>query len=424
MLHPQRVIPGLADVPRDVRYAIRTLRRSPGFTTVAVLTLALGIGATTAVYSVVDTILLQPLPFADSDRLVRIVENVPSRVPGGPPVQRGVTYQEFLEWRARSRTLADAFAVATAEMNARTHDGVARLWGTRTSTNTFALLGTRAMLGRTLDAGDDANTNVVVLSFDSWRRRFNADRNIVGMTVEFRADFNASLAPELERPRLMTVVGVLPAGFELPSGSTGVYSDFYTPFVIDASKPSPRVTLVGRLRSVPLQVAVDEANMIGNAIRPAQSATAPALTVPRFDVQVLKNQIVQPLRPALRVLLAAVGFVLLIVCANVANLLLARGTARGRELAVRLAIGASRARVARQVLTECVVLAIAGGAFGALFAAAGVTLVKQLASVEAPGIFRLGLGTSIRPRGSELGVDLKMFGIAFGVAAIASLTLG
>ena len=135
-------------VEQDVRYAIRTLRRSPGFAVVAVLTLALGIGATTAIYSVVDTILLQPLPFPDSDRLVRVVENVPPSVPGRPPLQRGMTYQEFLEWRARARTLSDTAAiVAMAQRMVRTSEGTARLWGAMISGNAFTLLGARAHAG-------------------------------------------------------------------------------------------------------------------------------------------------------------------------------------------------------------------------------------------------------------------------------------
>jgi putative ABC transport system permease protein len=141
-------------------------------------------------------------------------------------------------------------------------------------------------------------------------------------------------------------------------------------------------------------------------------------------VLVLKDQIVQSLRPALRVFLAAVLFVLLIVCANVANLLLARGTARQREIAVRFAVGATRWRVVRQVLAECLVLSIAGGAFGALCAAAGITLVKDLATVEAPGIFRFAFTASLLPRVSEIGINLKMFGAAFGIAALTSLVFG
>jgi putative ABC transport system permease protein len=413
------------DVEQDVRYACRTLRRAPGFAIVAVLTLALGIGATTAIYSVVDTILLQPLPFPDSDRLVHLVENVPSPVAGRPPVQRGVTYQEFREWRAHARTLEYAFAVGSSETVARTSDGMSRLWGGRVSANTFTMLGTRAFLGRTLEAADEASPNVIVLSFDTWQRVLHSNRDVVGSTLDCRADFNASYTPELEPPRLMTVVGVLPAGFELPNGSTNSYTDFYTPFVVDASKPSPRVTMIGRLRAgVAPSIALNEANVIGAAIRPPPPANAPPLPGPRFEVQSVKERMIEGLRPAFRVLLVAVAVVLLIVCANVANLLLARGTARQREIAVRFAIGASRGRVVRQILTECLVLAFAGGALGASIGAGGVALVKRLISVDAPGIFRLGFGTAILPRGHEVGVDLRMFAVAFGIASIASLAFG
>ena len=408
------------DVEQDLRYATRTLRRSPGFAIVAVLTLALGIGATTAIYSVVDTILLQPLPFAGADGLVQIAENVPSGVPGRPPFQRAVTYQEFLEWRARSTTLADAFALSTGENVVRTREGMARLWGATLSANTFTVLGAGAQLGRTLVADDAAKPDVVVLSFDTWRRLFDSDPAAVGATIEFRADFNASLTPELVPPRLMTIVGVMPAAFELPSGPM----DYYTPLVVDSSKRSPRVTLFGRLRpGVSLTAALEEANVVGSAIVPAP-ANAPALNVPRFEVRGVKERMVQGLRPALRVLFAAVAAVLLIVCANVANLLLARATTRQREIAVRMAIGASRTRIAQQVLAECVVLAAAGGVLGAAVGAAGVALVKSLTAVDAPGIFRLGFGTSILPRGHEVGVDPKLFAIAFGIAAITSAVCG
>ena len=180
----------------DVRYAIRTLRRSPGFTVVAVVTLALGIGATTTIYSVVDTILLQPLPFAGGNRLVRVVENVPG--PGGRVRQRGITYPDFLEWRARTTTLSDAVAVSGLARIVLTRDGTARLWGGMVSADTFALLGTRAMLGRTLDAGDAANADVAVLGFDTWRRVFHSDAGVVGTTMELRSDWNGSYTPEEE----------------------------------------------------------------------------------------------------------------------------------------------------------------------------------------------------------------------------------
>ena len=299
----------------------------------------------------------------------------------------------------------------------KTPDGAAGLWGAMVSSNAFALLQATAALGRTLGPGDDANPDVVVLSHDTWQRHFHGDPAIVGKALEFRT--GALLAPI--PARFLTVVGVMPADFEFPTGAL----DFFTPIALDPSKRSPGITMIARLApGVSLQAATEEATLMGSAIRPPWPANTPPLTVPRFEAQSLKERAVSSLRPALRVLLAAVVVVLLIVCANVASLLLARGTARRREIAVRLAIGASRGRIVRQILTECVVLAGAGGVLGALLGAAGVTMVKQLATVEAPGIFRLMFGVSILPRGHEVGVDLKVLGIAFAIAAITSLLFG
>ena len=172
-------------IRQDIGYAFRMLRRSPGFATVVVLTLGVGIGATAAIYAVVDRILLQPLPFTDSDRLVRVVENVPRRQAGLRPFQRGVTYPQFLEWRARTTTLADMAAIGPSVALVKTADGSARLWGTSISASAFASLGVRAMLGRILVPADEAEPNVLVLGFDSWRRVFHADPTVVGKTVEF-----------------------------------------------------------------------------------------------------------------------------------------------------------------------------------------------------------------------------------------------
>jgi predicted permease len=265
------------------------------------------------------------------------------------------------------------------------------------------------MIGRTLGPVDEGNTNVVVLGFEAWSRIFHADPDVVGRQLPLSGGTAAPL----------TVVGVLPPRFEFPTGSM----DFYRPF--DPSRPSGQITLIARLRSgIALGAAMDEANVIGTALRPPRPANAPPLPVPRFEVQRLKDEVVKELRPALRVLLATVALVLMIVCANMANLLLARGTARQREMAVRAAIGAGRGRLVRQVLTECLLLAVAGGVVGALIGAAGVALVKDLATIEVPGLFRLMFGTTILPRGHEVAVDVKVFGVAFSIAAVSCLLFG
>jgi predicted permease len=402
----------------DFVYAIRSLARSRGFTIAAILTLSIGIGATTAIYSVVDTILLQPLPFPESDRLVRLIEYAPPFAPGRPIRQRGITHQEFLDWRQRSKTLEHAAAVIDmSQRMVKTPDGAAGLWGAMVTASTFELLPIRPLLGRTILPGDESSPDVVVLSYETWQTHYHGDPAIVGQALEFRT--GALLAPI--PARLLTVVGVLPADFELPTGRL----DFMTPIALDPSKRSPGVTTIARVApGVSMAAATEEATLMGSAIRPPWPENTPPLTGPRFEVQSLKARAVESFRPALRILLAAVVVVLLIVCANVANLLLARGAARQREVAVRLAIGASRGQIVRQILTECAVLAMAGGAIGALLGAAGVTMVKELATVDAPGIFKLMFGANILPRAYEIGVNWKLFVIAFGIAALTSVLFG
>ena len=402
----------LEDLRRDTGYAVRNLRRNPGFAAVAVLTLGVGIGATTAIYSVADSILLQPLPFANSDRLVRIVENFMGRIGSGfsgRVFQRGVTYQEFAEWRSRTQTLSDVIAFSGAPILVRTDEGIRQLHGGSTSANTFTLLDIETVLGRALVAADESNPDVIVLGFGTWRRVFQSDAGIVGKRLQLQGN----------QKRLLTVVGVLPDGFEFPTRSL----DFYIP--IDPSRRYSNLTLIGLMRpGVTLQAARDEANALGTSIRPPPEADRAPLTIARFDVKGVKDEVVKELQPALRVLVSAVVVVLMIVCANVANLLLARGTARQREISVRFALGASRGRVLRQVLTECLVLAIAGGALGALFGTAGVSLVRELTTIDVPGIFQQMFGTTILPRGHEVGVNLKVFAIAFAIAGLASVLFG
>jgi putative ABC transport system permease protein len=402
---------------RDFLYAVRSLSRSPGFSIAAILTLAIGIGAATAIYSVVDTILLQPLPFPGGDRLVRLQEWAPLP-PGRPPFRRSITYAEYLDWRAQAKTLADsATIIPMSQRTVKTSDGAAGMWGAAVSGNAFAMLNAHAMLGRVITPDDAANPDVVVLSYDIWRLHFHSDPGILGRVIDVRAGALMASIP----PRMLTVIGVLPQDFESPAGPF----DFFTAFVADPAKQSPRVTMIARLAdAVSLQSATDEAMLLGSAIREPWPEASQKPSGARFEMLNLKEEAVAPLRPALRVLLGTVAVLLLIVCANVANLLLARGTARQREIAVRLSIGASRPQIVRQILIESVVLAFVGGVLGAALGAAGVTLVKQLATVDAPGIFRLMFGTTILPRGHEIAVNWRLLAVAFGVSAMACAIFG
>jgi putative ABC transport system permease protein len=411
----------LGDAARDAGYARRALARHRGFTAVAVFTLSIGIGATTAICTLANAILLAPLPLVDGDRLVRIVEN---DRPRGVP---GLTYREYDEWQARTTTLTGvATSTSHPQVVVRTPTGVVRMTGGMVSPNYFEVLGTRAMLGRTLASGDARTPDVVVLGYYAWRRLFDSNPRVLGSIVEFRSGDLTG--------RSMTVIGVMPEHWE----TIGAPVDCYAPIVAAADPGAIGVgSLVGRLRDgVSLAAAAQEANAIGTAVRPPRPATAPPLRGARFEARRMSDGILDPppgrlggpglASPAvtLRIFVAAVGIVLLIVCANVANLLMVRGTARRRELATRLALGAGRGRLLRLILAECLVLAGAGGILGAAIAAIGLALIKRLMTIDSQGVFRILFGEGVLPRASEVGLDLRLAAMACLVTAIATVAFG
>jgi putative ABC transport system permease protein len=415
----------LNDLRGDVPYALRGLMRSPGFTAAAVITLGLGIGAATAVFSVVNTVLLEPLPYKDADQLVRIVERAAPANPSAPLLRRtGLSGAEFTAWRKESKTLSEmAFSITPPITLMPTAAGSARLTGGLVSPHLFAMLGASARLGRTLDAADEAaGSNVVVISTGAWQRYFQGDPGILGRTITLK-----TLGPEagfLDGTPL-TVVGVMPASFDFPLPNM----DYWAPITNGSTPQRLGGSVIARVQEgVSIAAATDEANAIGEGVRPKPTSGPLSRPLPpgerRFVIEAVKEQLVAASRPALRVIAIAVGAVLLIVCANVASLLLVRGTSRQREIAVRLAIGASRGRILRQFITESLMLALIGGALGAVLAVGGVYLLRDFASTHAQGVFQLSLGASMVPRLHEIGVDGRLLGLAMGLAVITALLAG
>jgi predicted permease len=394
---------------QDATYAVRMVRRSPGFAGVTVLTLALGIGANTAIFSVVNAVLLRPLPYPESDRIVRLFENVmpPGGAGGAPRRMAALTVSELETFRSHSKTVT-GFGVSIPTIRTFTGGGeVARLVGTRLTPSIFSMLPASPALGRPFrpeEAVAGADT-VVILSHSTWQRYFGGNDTVIGQAAVFDG-----------KPH--TIVGVMPAGFAFPDPET----EFWMPFVA-ATSDTRRIGVTARLQpSVTMAAAADEMARIIPQLRNETEGGAPLPSgVPRFEVARLLDLTVAPVRPALLLLAAAVGFVLVIACLNVANLLLARSADRQREMAVRLAVGARRSRLIRQTLTESLLLAVAGGLAGVGLAFGGVRLLRTFGA----SLPRRDLGpASSLPRLAEIEIDGSVLLFTLLVSVLTGVLFG
>jgi predicted permease len=399
------------DLMQDVRYALRSFGNTPGYTGVVVVTLALGIGANTSIFSVVNSVLLRPLPFAEADRLVRIVENVPAEQTfSGRPMRRPSMYiYEFVDWRARTQTLSHLAVHIASSMTLSGRGEAVRLTGARVSPELFSMFGAQAQLGRVFVADEEqGGDTVVILSDGTWRRRFAADPDIVGSRLTLDGES-------------YTVVGVMGSTVEFPTFD----GEFWTPFV-PSDNEGAVMPVMGRLADgATLDAASAEINTFGLSARGLPPSTGAPLGPTRFEVVRVKDEMVAPVRDGLLVLAAAAGFVLLIACVNVASLVLARSASRRREIAIRCAIGAGRSRVIRQVLTESTVLAVAGGIVGLCLAFGGVRLVQTLTTVDGPEWFlRSVMSVQRLPRVGQVEIDLSVLTFAFGTCVVTGLFFG
>jgi predicted permease len=391
-----RSLPILENIWRDLRYAWRSLRKTPGLTIIALLVIALGIGVTTAVFSIVNTVLLQPLPYADPQSLMRLAQFSPQRT------TEVASVPEFNLWRQQTAVLREVagYDLGGAGLNLTGGDHPMQVQGVHVTHDYFTLFGAPVILGRTFTTEEDSphGGNVVVLSYGLWKQRFGGDAHIVGRTIQID-----------NTPYL--VVGVIGRNFV-----TDAPTDLWIPYQFDpnskemahyfrvAARLQPGVTI--EQANAQLKLASDQIRReIPNSIPPKN----------RYGVVPLKESMVGDTRTPLLILLSAVGLVLLIACANVANLLLAKASGRRREFATRVALGADRWHVVRQLLTESLLLSLSGGMLGL---ALGYISIRLLLSVNVGGLPRVG------EDGAAVAMDARVLLFTLGVSVLTGILFG
>jgi putative ABC transport system permease protein len=383
---------------QDLRYSLRRLAKSPAFTAIVVLTLALGIGANTAIFSAVNAVLLRPLPYNEPHRLVTIEHLYPSL----DGLEAPVSVPGFLDYERKGRSF-ESMAVQTSWQANLTGVGEpVRMQGQRVTGRLFATLQVPALLGRTLQPGEDSpgRERVAVLSYDAWQRIFGADQGIVGRSLALNGES-------------YEVVGVMPSGFrDFFNRNAEIWAPlvFQADQMTDENRTHEFLNLTARMKT---GVSVEQAQGEMRTLAEQLKRDYPDSYPPSWSLLVtgLSLQATGDVRPALLVLLGAVGFVLLIACANVANLLLARAAARSKEIAVRTALGATRERLLKQLLTESVLVSLAGGAVGLLLAYLGV---RALVAMDIGNL----------PRADEIGVDGTVMVFTLIVSLLAGVLFG
>jgi putative ABC transport system permease protein len=371
-----RQVNWIEDFLQDVRYGLRMLVKNPGFTAVAVVTLALGIGANTAVFSLLDTILLRPLPYRNPEQLVVVSETVPQM---GSDTEIGVAAGEYLDYRDHSRSFVQTAAYEAAGFNLTGEGTPLRVNAAAATASVFSLLGVPPRLGRTFTADEErsGSSPVAVLSFPLWQDHYGADRGILGKTIKLD-----------EKPYL--VVGVMPPSFKFPSDGAPLSErvDLWVPEIFTPDRVQDRlrefgVGFIGRLKpGVSEQQAQADVTSVAAGFMEQYQYSGTVRVVPH--VHRLAAHAVEKARPLVMLLMAAVACVLLIACANVANLLLARGSYRSHEMAIRSAVGAARPRLLRQCLVESLLLALCGASAGFALAVLLVRGVRSFGPADVP----------------------------------------